>query len=139
MQTVYPSDVRLARALAFRFANGKQDDDLESAAMLGLVEAAGRWDEALNVPWTAYMRRCCESRLVDELRRRGRRLVHEITTAPEDLPDTQAPDLAITNPDLDIALTRLPAYVEVCFRAGDIDQRRPAHRAAIITIKEALS
>jgi len=139
MEHIDRIDFRIARPVARTYANGRVDDDLESAAMLGLVEAAERWDESKGVPYAAYIRMRCSSRVVDELRRRARRQAYEVTTAPEDIPDTEASAYEITEPDLDVALTRLPYSVELEFRSGDIDRRRPSHRAALRVLREALT
>ena len=44
-------------------------DDLESAAMLALVQASRRWNSERGVPFTAYARRRIDGAIVDEIRR----------------------------------------------------------------------
>lgn len=140
--TITPLDLRMARSAARRYRRDGEttcDADFESAAMQGLAEAAKTFNGTGS--WQAYARRRINSRLVDVLRRSiGPMRQHLTTVAPEDLPDTSAPDPhEITNPALYAALQRLPEPDRQQLMAGDIDRRRPRDRFMLTTLREVLS
>lgn len=62
--------VPLARAVARRYAEKwpREADGVESAAMLGLVDAAGRYDPGAGIPFHRYARRRIEGAVLDALR-----------------------------------------------------------------------
>lgn len=73
--------VRPATALADR-------DDLESAALIGLIDAVDRFQPDRGVPFEAYASLRIRGAVVDELRRvdeRGRSARHDESTAPVSL------------------------------------------------------
>lgn len=69
---------RLARKIARRVPMFVRRDDLESAALLGLTEAANRYDSTRGEPFVAYAAKRIRGAVLDELRkndiltRRGR-------------------------------------------------------------------
>jgi RNA polymerase sigma factor for flagellar operon FliA len=83
----------LARGIALRFAGrvpkSVEMDDLVSAGMLGLIDAADRFDEGRGIPFEAYSRRRIEGAILDSLRaedhltRRERRSGREADHAEE--------------------------------------------------------
>jgi len=61
---------RLARKIARRVPRSFGRDELESAAMLGLTEAALRYDSTRGEPFVAYAAKRIRGAVLDELRRR---------------------------------------------------------------------
>jgi len=60
---------RIARKVARRVPRSVRCDDLESAAMLGLTEAANRYDPTRGEPFLAYASKRVRGAILDELRR----------------------------------------------------------------------
>ncbi len=60
---------RLARKIARRVPMVVRRDDLESAALLGLTEAASRYDSTRGEPFVAYAAKRVRGAVLDELRR----------------------------------------------------------------------
>lgn len=60
---------RLARKIARRVPLAVRRDDLESAALLGLTEAANRYDNTRGEPFVAYAAKRVRGAVLDELRR----------------------------------------------------------------------
>ncbi|MCG8422266.1 MAG: FliA/WhiG family RNA polymerase sigma factor [Proteobacteria bacterium] len=60
---------RLARKIARRVPRSVRCDELESAAMLGLTEAASRFDPTRGEPFVAYAAKRIRGAVLDELRR----------------------------------------------------------------------
>ncbi len=60
---------RLARKIARRVPLAVRRDDLESAALLGLTEAANRYDSTRGEPFVAYASKRVRGAVLDELRR----------------------------------------------------------------------
>ncbi len=60
---------RLARKIARRVPLAVRRDDLESAALLGLTEAANRYDSTRGEPFVAYAAKRVRGAVLDELRR----------------------------------------------------------------------
>lgn len=60
---------RLARKIARRVPRHLSRDDLESAALLGLTEAASRFDPRRGEPFVAYAAKRVRGAVLDELRR----------------------------------------------------------------------
>jgi len=60
---------RIARKVARRVPRSVRCDDLESAAMLGLTEAANRYDPTRGEPFCAYASKRVRGAILDELRR----------------------------------------------------------------------
>jgi RNA polymerase sigma factor for flagellar operon FliA len=81
----------IARRLAGRVPKSVEIDDLVAAGMLGLIEAADRWDESRGIPFEAYSRRRIQGSILDALRaedhltRRERRSGREADRAEETL------------------------------------------------------
>lgn len=59
----------LARAQAWRFRGAADLDDLRGVALLGLYQAAQRWDERRGVRFNTYATRCIVGSLQDYTRR----------------------------------------------------------------------
>lgn len=136
------ADLRLARRAAGKYRRQGEnscDADFESAAMQGLAEAARTFNGKGS--WEAYARRGINNRLIDLLRWTiGPMREHCTTIAPDDLPDTAAPNpYEITNPYLDHALARLPEPDRRQLLAGDIDRRRPRDRALLATLRAGMT
>lgn len=78
---------RIARKTARRLPSSVRIDDLESAAMLGLTEAAGRYDSTRGEPFVAFAAKRVRGAILDELRRsdvltrRGRERARELEAA----------------------------------------------------------
>jgi RNA polymerase sigma factor for flagellar operon FliA len=81
----------IARRLAGRVPKSVEIDDLVGAGMLGLIDAADRWDESRGIPFEAYSRRRIQGAILDALRaedhltRRERRSGREADRAEETL------------------------------------------------------
>ncbi len=60
---------RLARKMARRLPRSVRFDELESAALLGLTEAATRYDATRGEPFVAYAAKRVRGAILDELRR----------------------------------------------------------------------
>ena len=60
---------RLARKIARRLPSVVRRDDLESAALLGLTEAASRFDSTRGEPFGAFAAKRVRGAVLDELRR----------------------------------------------------------------------
>lgn len=84
--------VNMARRMARRFPNSVSREDLESAALLGLTEAAERYDDGRREPFMGFAIKRIRGAILDHLRRndhltrRGRlaaRQVNEATRALE--------------------------------------------------------
>jgi RNA polymerase sigma factor for flagellar operon FliA len=81
----------IARRLAGRVPKSVEVDDLVAAGMLGLIDAADRWDESRGIPFEAYSRRRIQGAILDALRaedhltRRERRSGREADRAEETL------------------------------------------------------
>ena len=58
----------LAQRLAQRLPSQVQVEDLVSAGVLGLIEAAGRYKSSLGVPFQAFARRRIHGAMLDALR-----------------------------------------------------------------------
>lgn len=78
---------RLARNIARRLPSAVRRDDLESAALLGLTEAATRFDPTRGEPFGAFATKRVRGAVLDELRhndiltRRGRESARHIARA----------------------------------------------------------
>jgi RNA polymerase sigma factor for flagellar operon FliA len=78
---------RLARKIARRVPIFVRRDDLESAALLGLTEAANRYDNTRGEPFVAYAAKRVRGAVLDELRkndiltRRGREGARRLANA----------------------------------------------------------
>lgn len=70
MQRALPLVHVLVSDLAARLPRSVPRDDLESAGMLGLVQAAGSWDPSRGVAFEAFARARIKGALLDELRAR---------------------------------------------------------------------
>ena len=81
----------IALRLASRVPKSVEIDDLIAAGMLGLIDAADRWDESRGIPFEAYSRRRIQGAILDALRaedhltRRERRSGREADRAEETL------------------------------------------------------
>src|SRR5438045_3372226 len=79
----------IALRLAGRVPKSVEIDDLVAAGMLGLIDAADRYDESRGVPFEAYSRRRIEGAILDVLRaedhltRRERRTGREADRSEE--------------------------------------------------------
>lgn len=139
--TITPLDLRMARSAARRFRRAGEtrcDADFESAAIAGLYEASRSFNGTGS--WQAYSRRRINARLANVLRRSiGPMREHVTTVAPEDLPDTAAPDPhEITDPALTAALQHLPETERLRLLSGDIDRRRPTDRELLNNLRVAV-
>src|SRR5256885_5162714 len=79
----------IALRLAGRVPKSVDMDDLVAAAMLGLIDAADRYDQSRGIPFEAYSRRRIQGAVLDALRaedyltRRERRVGREADRAEE--------------------------------------------------------
>ena len=60
---------RISRRIARRCPDSVTQDDLESAALLGLTEAAERYDATRQEPFLAFAEKRIRGAVMDELRR----------------------------------------------------------------------
>ena len=63
---------RVARKLARKLPPSLSTDEVEGAALLGLTEAASRFDSSRGEPFIAYAVKRIRGAVLDELRRRAR-------------------------------------------------------------------
>lgn len=81
----------MARRMARRLPSTVCCDDLESAALLGLTEAARRYDEERREPFMGFATKRIRGAILDHLRRddlltrRGRRVARELAVAAHEL------------------------------------------------------
>ncbi len=83
--------VGMARRMARRLPTSVAREDLESAALLGLTEAAARYDDSRQEPFMGFAIKRVRGAILDYLRRndlltrRGRRAAREVNEARRDL------------------------------------------------------
>lgn len=61
--------LKMARKMAARLPNSVSREDVESAALLGLTEAASRYDDRRNEPFMAFAKKRIRGAVLDHLRR----------------------------------------------------------------------
>lgn len=97
-----------ARAMTKYRVPESMRDELKSAAVLGLVEAASRFDPAKGTQFTTWAFRRIQGSIVDELRSSGREILEEAEAVSElPSPEEQAA-MAETARSLRRAVQRLP-------------------------------
>jgi len=95
----------IALRLAGRVPKSVEIDDLVAAGMLGLIDAAERWDESRGIPFEAYSRRRIQGAILDALRaedhltRRERRSGREADRAEEILRKKLKRELTVEETD----------------------------------------
>ena len=83
--------LKMARKMARRLPNSVCREDLESAALLGLTEAANRYDVARREPFMGFAAKRVRGAILDHLRRndvltrRGRREARKLATVVKQL------------------------------------------------------
>lgn len=89
-KTLITEHVEMARRIALRMARNtslsSHKDDVVSVAMMGLVEAANRYDSTRAEPFGAFAQKRIRGAVLDELRRRDvlpRRVRHKVKEAGE--------------------------------------------------------
>jgi RNA polymerase sigma factor for flagellar operon FliA len=109
---------RLARKVARRVPQSVRRDELESAALLGLTEAATRFDPCRGEPFVAYAAKRVRGAILDELRRadvltrRGRQGARRLAEA------TRAVEAQVGRPaTTDEIATKLGTSIEEVSRA----------------------
>lgn len=127
MSRFRPLAEQLTSVICARVPRSVSRDDLQSAALFGLFQAARTWQEDRNVTFVAFARHRIRGALLDELRsrdwasRRVRSFARTVTAAVEELTAT---------------LGRRPTDVEVAERIGcevaAVEAlERDLHRAAV--------
>lgn len=61
--------LKMARKMASRLPSSVSHEDVESAALLGLTEAASRYDDSRNEPFMAFAKKRIRGAVLDHLRR----------------------------------------------------------------------
>jgi RNA polymerase sigma factor for flagellar operon FliA len=85
---------RISLRLARRYANWVGRDDVVAAGMLGLAEAAERYDDSRGEPFAAFAEKRIRGAVLDELRRgdimprRVRQMARKVSTAQRELERT---------------------------------------------------
>lgn len=146
-RTITKDDLALARHCAAKYGDSR-DDDLESAAMLGLLEAARTWNGKGD--WRGWLYSKATSRVIDQLRRREAR--PELTMDPYEIP-THADLFPVERADGDNVVTFTLTVDTSKFRAaldalaaldpiardrvlaGEPDRRSPKQREALAALK----
>lgn len=154
----------VARRIALRMARRCPDwisrEDLVSAGMVGLIEAADRYDDSRQEPFISFAEHRIRGAILDELRRgdimprRVRQLARKITAAIKELEKTGetatdqrvADSLGVSLAEYRSGLSQL-AHVEIASLEGEelrlvADVAAPddqaAHRETLAKIKAAL-
>lgn len=116
----------VCRRLAGNDADGA---DATQEAMIAIVRGLGRFDGSSKFSTWAY--RVAVNKTLDELRKRARRPVTELSAA-EGLA-SQAPDVAL-RADVDAALMKLPADFRACVVLRDLCGLDYAEIASVLAI-----
>ena len=112
----------MARKMARRLPNFVSREDIESAALLGLTEAASRYDRARKEPFMGFAAKRVRGAILDHLRRadmltrRGRKDARRVTAAKR---------------DLQTSLGRTPDDSEVAAAMGVSDDDFQSHYASL--------
>lgn len=125
-------DLDLARHVASKYGPAG-DGELESAAMVGLLNASDSFEFGT---WRPYAVRCIKWAILDHLRRR---IDEPIDTAT--LPDTAQP-IGHREPSDDPRVEQLLVELRAMraeYLLDGVDRRRMAHRGALVHLKRALT
>jgi RNA polymerase sigma factor for flagellar operon FliA len=139
-------NVEVARRIALRVARRVPEwlssDDLVAAAMVGLAEAADRYDADRGEPFVAFAEKRIRGAVLDELRRGDimprraraaarkvgesiRKLEHELGRAPEDAEVARALGVTVAEYQEELSLLTHVSVVELAGEEGDDGQAYP--------------